>query len=197
MDQSDRLYYYDGNQETEIDRDVTNYITTNGSVVYYSVWNNDQSGYYYYDISTNDGDCIAKDVNLVDADWESGTIYAQDEDEIYKLTKDGKEETLVDGVDQLVSTSVSDQRIYFLKERTEEHVLYDFVDDPYATEDSKCSEPDIDDYFHEVTENDVISDSDKEYYAEYPENKGRYLYGSELYWDSGYELYYHYNSDDG
>lgn len=149
MDQSDRLYYYDGNQETEIDRDVTNYMTTNGSVVYYSVWNNDRSGYYYYDISTNDGDCIAKDVNLVDADWESGTIYAQDEDEIYKLTKDGKEETLVDGVDQLVSTSVSDQRIYFLKERTEEHVLYDFVDDPYETEDSKCSEPDIDDYFHE------------------------------------------------
>lgn len=190
-DTSDRLYYFDGKQEEEIDKNVYDYRLAAGSMIYYESEKGDQIRYCYYDLSKKQGDCFAKDINVVDADWSKGIVYAMDKDEIYQIDRNGNEEKLVDEVDQLVNAFAEDGKIYFAKARTEKHKLYEYVDDTDAEEDAKVEEPRLKDYLTKCKEKDAMYEGDYQYYKEYPEEK-HYFYEN-LDWNSELEMSYYYN----
>ena len=191
--ESGKLYYYDGKEEDEIDKDVDDFHTTSGDYIYYTISKDAGYEYCYYDISKKDGDSICKDVQTLDCDWEKGLIYTFDEGEVSRITRDGEEETLIEDAQRAIGDAEHGV-IYFFRERQEEHTLYDFVDDPYASQDAGVTEPVFDDYWVKVSEADALSAYDKMYYAQNPDEKADFYYY--LSWDYSYNMNRYYNNDD-
>lgn len=191
------LYYYDGKEETDIDDEVSDYYY-NADTIYYNVYRDDDDdpSYYYYDTASGDGDCIIKNAYALDFDYETGSCYVEDGDEVYLVNKDGEEERVLNGVDSVVDASVKNKRIYFTRERSIEKTLYDFVDDPYLSEDQSVGgEPDAVDYLTEVPESTALSEVAQNFLAEFPEDRYSYL-ADRTYWIDTLQMDEYYNEDD-
>lgn len=196
-DTDNTLYYYDGKEESDIDDDVTDYYY-NADTIYYNVYDEDDDdpSYYYYDTASGDGDCIIKDAYVLNFDYETGNCYVEDGDEIYLVNKDGEEERVLNGVDSVVDASVKHKRIYFIRERSIEKTLYDFVDDSYASDDAAIGgEPSATDYLTEVPESTALSEVAQNFLAEFPEDRYSYL-ADRTYWSDTLQMNEYYNEDD-
>ena len=191
------LYYYDGKEENEIDNSVGDY-NLEGDTVYYTIYDEDDydASYYYYDIAKKDGDCIINNADVRSIDYKTGTCYVLDGDEVYEVSKNGDEKRVLNAVDRLVSASVENKRIYFIRERSIEKTLYDFVEDDYVDDDAALNgEPDVKDYLEEVSEKTALTQQGAAFLAEFPED--RYMYLNEnTSWSDVPDMAAYYNSDD-
>lgn len=192
------LYYYDGKQEEEIARDVTQMmVNSSGSYVYYQTLSKDETyELWYYDLSKDEGDRIGRDMNILDYDLETGNFIVRDGDKIVLLNGIKEEELMAeDSSIYQVYASAADRRVYYIKERVESRPLYDYVDDPYASQDAQMSRPVMEDYRTKVSEAEALAYGDKEYYAENPEDR-EYLYAG-YNWNDYVGMYEYYNWETG
>lgn len=190
------LYYYDGSEESKIDDDVMDYSFTDDTVYYTIYDDDDMASFYYYDTAKNDGDCIVDGEDIISTDYDTGSCYVQDGDEIYEVSKNGDETRVLNGVDWVADASVKNHRIYFVRQRSIEKTLYDFVEDDYADEDAAIGgEPDVNDYLEEVSEKTALTRQANAFLAEFPED--RYMYLDEhTSWSDVPDMVSYYNSDD-
>lgn len=196
-DNDSTLYYYDGKEENEIDDSVADY-NLEADTIYYTIYDEDDydASYYYYDIEKKDGDCIIKNADVRSIDYKTGICYVMDGDEVYEVSKNGDEERVLSGIDNVVEASVESKRIYFVRERSTEKTLYDFVDDPYVDDDAaQNSEPDINDYLEEVSEETALTRQGNAFLAEFPEDRYMYINDNSS-WSDELDMPAYYNSDD-
>lgn len=196
-DNDSTLYYYDGKEETEIDDSVADY-NLEADTIYYTIYDEDDydASYYYYDTTKKDGDCMIKNADVRSIDYKTGTCYVMDGDEVYEVSKNGDEERVLSGIDNVVSASVESKRIYFVRERSTEKTLYDFVDDPYVDDDAaQNSEPDIYDYLQKVSEKTALTRQGNAFLAEFPEDRYMYINDNSN-WEDELNMSAYYNSDD-
>lgn len=190
------LSYYNGKEDYDIDQNVERYEVGDDGYIYYKTNKTGEYQWRYYNVRTTESDTYARDVNMQDYNAGTGEILVRDGDAFYTISKDGKETKVVDDVDNMVSVSLEDKVVYFTRERTEKHNLYEYVDDPYAGSEDGMKEPEMMDFAHEISEEMALSSEDIEYLQEYPEYEYNF-YDYYVEWDEEYGIRSYYNSDIG
>lgn len=186
-----RLYLYDGEEENDIDRDVTDISYVLDDVLYYTTYRNGERVYNYYNLKEEEGDSYARDVDIISHDWKNKTFYYQKDDAIYVSNLEGDEEELAKDVSWVVSVDAPSKTIFFVRQRTENNSLYNYVQDDLAAKDESFNQPVKNDYLVKVSEKDVLTAQDYDYYEEYPDSKKNF-YKNGLYddYETGLKTYY-------
>ena len=194
------LNYYDGKDTKEIDSDVVSDYVRRGDMVYYQRDNNDDNyDLCYYNLKNGKHGDIDECYDLIDCN-ESEVLYVvEDEDsyDIYKAKLGGKATKIVSEVsNDYYDGSLSEGTIYYTKKRTESKSYYDYVNDPYASQDASATEPQMEDYMSEVKARDILDDYR---YEEYKEDRNDFYYYYVSDYNSiycmGTDLYPYYGSD--
>ena len=202
------LNYYDGKDTKEIDTDVLSDYKHRGDMVYYQRDNNDDNyDLCYYNLKNGKHGDIDESYDIIDCN-ESEILYSvEDEDsyDIYKAKPGSKATKIVSEVSSGYKGSLSEGIIYYSKERTESRSYYDYVNDPYASQDANATEPQMEDYISEVDPEDVLSSYE---YDDYLEDRS-YFYNNDTSFDSmtinddtyyscysNTNVYYNYDNDD-
>jgi hypothetical protein len=199
---SGELYYYDGEDKNKIASDVSVFYMGEDDSVYFES-SNDEDGYYYklsrYSIADDETTKLIDNCSYIVEETEDGWFYAvyDTSDYLYDLyytTKDGDSQLVASDTYNIVGATAADSTVYYVTERTETVCYYDLVNDTYAEADANITEPSAADYLVACTENDAMSDSDREYFEEYPEDiEYFYEYLSEDYlFDTGLRCYFRY-----
>ncbi|MGN0484608.1 MAG: proline-rich domain-containing protein, partial [Lachnospiraceae bacterium] len=201
---SEVLCYYEDGETNEIDShvDSVEHIHFEDNIIYYTKTVGKNNVRCYYDLKKKNGDSYAKNVAFCDSEWKDDKVLYLDDDVLCQNNREGDEKELADKVFSVVTADAKSGTVYFLRERTEKHSLYDFVEDDMEKEDKKAGkEPSPKDYFESVKESSVMTRDDQEYYQEYAEpGQGIYDYLDENYdMSTDYELnidyYYNYDND--
>lgn len=202
------LNYYDGKDTKEIDTDVLSDYKHRGDMVYYQRDNNDDNyDLCYYNLKNGKHGDIDESYDIIDCN-ESEILYSiEDEDsyDIYKAKPGSKATKIVSEVSSGYKGSLSEGIIYYSKERTESKSYYDYVNDPYASQDANATEPQMEDYISEVDPEDVLSSYE---YDDYLDDRS-YFYNNDTSFDSmtingdtyyscysNTNVYYNYDNDD-
>lgn len=193
------LNYYDGKDTKEIDSDVVSDYVRRGDMVYYQRDNNDDNyDLCYYNLKNGKHGDIDESYDVIDCN-ESEILYSVadgDTYDIYKAKPGSKATKIISEVSNDYKGSLSEGTIYYTKKRTESKSYYDYVNDPYASQDASATEPQMEDYMSEVKAKDILDDY---MYEEYKEDRNDFYY----YYVSDYgsiycmgtDLYPYYGSD--
>ena len=196
------LNYYDGKDTKEIDSDVVSDYVRRGDIIYYQRDTSSDDDNYdtcYYNLKNGKHGDIDECYDLIDCN-ESEVLYVvEDEDsyDIYKAKLGGKATKIVSEVsNDYYDGSLSEGTIYYTKKRTESKSYYDYVNDPYASQDASATEPQMEDYMSEVKARDILDDYR---YEEYKEDRNEfydyYVYDYDSIYCMGTDLYPYYGSD--
>ena len=196
------LNYYDGKDTKEIDSDVVSDYVRRGDIIYYQRDTSSDDDNYdtcYYNLKNGKHGDIDECYDLIDCN-ESEVLYVvEDEDsyDIYKAKLGGKATKIVSEVsNDYYDGSLSEGTIYYTKKRTESKSYYDYVNDPYASQDASATEPQMEDYMSEVKARDILDDYR---YEEYKEDRNDFYYYYVSDYNSiycmGTDLYPYYGSD--
>ncbi len=196
------LNYYDGKDTKEIDSDVVSDYVRRGDIIYYQRDTSSDDDNYdtcYYNLKNGKHGDIDECYDLIDCN-ESEVLYVvEDEDsyDIYKAKLGGKATKIVSEVsNDYYDGSLSEGTIYYTKKRTESKSYYDYVNDPYASQDASATEPQMEDYMSEVKAKDILDDYR---YEEYKEDRNDFYYYYVSDYNSiycmGTDLYPYYGND--
>ena len=196
------LNYYDGKDTKEIDSDVVSDYVRRGDIIYYQRDTSSDDDNYdtcYYNLKNGKHGDIDECYDLIDCN-ESEVLYVvEDEDsyDIYKAKLGGKATKIVSEVsNDYYDGSLSEGTIYYTKKRTESKSYYDYVNDPYASQDASATEPKMEDYMSEVKAKDILDDYR---YEEYKEDRNDFYYYYVSDYNSiycmGTDLYPYYGND--
>lgn len=194
------LNYYDGKDTKEIDTDVLSDYKHRGDMVYYQRENNDDNyDLCYYNLKNGKHGDIDESYDVIDCN-ESEILYSVadgDTYDIYKAKLGGKATKIVSEVsNDYYDGSLSEGTIYYTKKRTESKSYYDYVNDPYASQDASATEPQMEDYMSEVKAKDILDDYR---YEEYKEDRNDFYYYYVSDYNSiycmGTDLYPYYGND--
>ena len=194
------LNYYDGKDTKEIDTDVLSDYKHRGDMVYYQRDNNDDNyDLCYYNLKNGKHGDIDESYDVIDCN-ESEILYSVadgDTYDIYKGKLGGKATKIVSEVsNDYYDGSLSEGTIYYTKKRTESKSYYDYVNDPYASQDASATEPQMEDYMSEVKAKDILDDY---MYEEYKEDRNDFYYYDVSDYNSiycmGTDLYPYYGND--
>jgi hypothetical protein len=207
-DDSSELYYYDGEDKNKITSGVGSYYLGEDDSVYFTILDiSDEWSESYqfgrYSIADDKTATLIDNFSYIVEETQDGWFYAvyDNEDYLYDLyysTKDGDRELVASDTYNIVGATAADSTVYYVTERTETICSYDLVNDPYAEEDAGITQPSALDYMTKCTEYDAMSDGDREYYGEYPEDIDyfyNWLYEDYSY-DTGMLYYYSYHVDE-
>ena len=188
------LYYFNGKDTEEIDRDVVRQYHTNDTV-YYMCDDEDEDNYklYYYKLSNAKQGDLGECSDVSDYN-DNEILYAinnGDSYDIYKAKVGGKATKIISDVSYNWSGDLDTGVIYYEKTQVETHSYYDFVNDPYAADDASVTEPDMTDYFDIVDPVDCLSEYAYNDYINYPDD----FYYYDTYYDYDLGLYSYYNED--
>lgn len=202
------LNFYDGKDTKEIDSKVCAQYHS-GNVVYYLIDEGDDYNYelYYYNLKTGKHGDIDECNTVADYN-ENEILYSVSDGDTCDIckAKPGSEGTkIVSDVASSWTGNLDAGVISYTKEITESKSYYDFVNDPYATEDANATEPQMDDYLTEVDPEDVLDSYD---YNDYLDDRS-YFYSNDTSMysitinDTSYyscysnsNVYYNYDNDD-
>lgn len=187
-----RLFYYDGEEETDIDRNVENLGYVADGRLYYTTYNNGEYVYCYYDLDEMTGDSYARNLDIYSVDWENDRFYYMQESAFYEGNRSGDSTKLAENISWVVGADAASEVVYFVRQRTKETSLYDCVLDRTAGEDALLTKPEKKDYLNKVAESKVLTKQDKDYYKEYPQYKDDF-YKNRLYEDFELKLKTYYN----
>ena len=193
------LNYYDGKDTKEIDTDVVSDYKHRGDMVYYQRDNNDDNyDLCYYNLKNGKHGDIDESYDVIDCN-ESEILYSVadgDTYDIYKAKPGSKATKIISEVSNDYEGSLSEGTIYYTKKRTESKSYYDYVNDPYASQDASATEPQMEDYMSEVKARDILDDYR---YEEYKEDRNDFYYYYVSDYNSiycmGTDLYPYYGSD--
>ena len=193
------LNYYDGKDTKEIDTDVLSDYKHRGDMVYYQRENNDDNyDLCYYNLKNGKHGDIDESYDVIDCN-ESEILYSVadgDTYDIYKAKPGSKATKIISEVSNDYEGSLSEGTIYYTKKRTESKSYYDYVNDPYASQDASATEPQMEDYMSEVKARDILDDYR---YEEYKEDRNEfydyYVYDYDSIYCMGTDLYPYYGSD--
>ena len=193
------LNYYDGKDTKEIDTDVLSDYKHRGDMVYYQRENNDDNyDLCYYNLKNGKHGDIDESYDVIDCN-ESEILYSVadgDTYDIYKAKPGSKATKIISEVSNDYEGSLSEGTIYYTKKRTESKSYYDYVNDPYASQDASATEPQMEDYMSEVKAKDILDDYR---YEEYKEDRNDFYYYYVSDYNSiycmGTDLYPYYGSD--
>ena len=193
------LNYYDGKDTKEIDSDVVSDYVRRGDMVYYQRDNNDDNyDLCYYNLKNGKHGDIDESYDVIDCN-ESEILYSVadgDTYDIYKAKPGSKATKIISEVSNDYKGSLSEGTIYYTKKRTESKSYYDYVNDPYASQDASATEPQMEDYMSEVKAKDILDDYR---YEEYKEDRNEfydyYVYDYDSIYCMGTDLYPYYGSD--
>ena len=196
------LNYYDGKDTKEIDSDVVSDYVRRGDIIYYQRDTSSDDDNYdtcYYNLKNGKHGDIDECYDLIDCN-ESEVLYVvEDEDsyDIYKAKLGGKATKIVSEVsNDYYDGSLSEGTIYYTKKRTESKSYYDYVNDPYASQDASATEPQMEDYMSEVKAKDILDDYR---YEEYKEDRNDFYFYYVSDYNSiycmGTDLYPYYGND--
>ena len=193
------LNYYDGKDTKEIDSDVVSDYVRRGDMVYYQRDNNDDNyDLCYYNLKNGKHGDIDESYDVIDCN-ESEILYSVadgDTYDIYKAKPGSKATKIISEVSNDYKGSLSEGTIYYTKKRTESKSYYDYVNDPYASQDASATEPQMEDYMSEVKARDILDDYR---YEEYKEDRNDFYYYYVSDYNSiycmGTDLYPYYGSD--
>ena len=193
------LNYYDGKDTKEIDSDVVSDYKHRGDMVYYQRDNNDDNyDLCYYNLKNGKHGDIDESYDVIDCN-ESEILYSVadgDTYDIYKAKPGSKATKIISEVSNDYKGSLSEGTIYYTKKRTESKSYYDYVNDPYASQDASATEPQMEDYMSEVKAKDILDD---DMYEEYKEDRNDFYYYYVSDYNSiycmGTDLYPYYGSD--
>ena len=104
-------------------------------------------------------------------------------------------EVVADDVYDYYGLNSENKSFYYTIADKTENSLYDYVNDPYASDDANIKEPRARDYMSKVKASQAISEDDQEYYSSMDDFKENSLfyYG---YYEDAYEAWSYYNYDD-
>ena len=193
------LNYYDGKDTKEIDSDVVSDYVRRGDMVYYQRDNNDDNyDLCYYNLKNGKHGDIDESYDVIDCN-ESEILYSVadgDTYDIYKAKPGSKATKIISEVSNDYKGSLSEGTIYYTKKRTESKSYYDYVNDPYASQDASATEPQMEDYMSEVKARDILDDYR---YEEYKEDRNDFYYYYVSDYNSiycmGTDLYPYYGND--
>lgn len=193
------LNYYDGKDTKEIDTDVLSDYKHRGDMVYYQRDNNDDNyDLCYYNLKNGKHGDIDESYDVIDCN-ESEILYSVadgDTYDIYKAKPGSKATKIISEVSNDYEGSLSEGTIYYTKKRTESKSYYDYVNDPYASQDASATEPQMEDYMSEVKARDILDDYT---YEEYKEDRNDFYYYDVSDYNSiycmGTDLYPYYGND--
>ena len=193
------LNYYDGKDTKEIDTDVLSDYKHRGDMVYYQRENNDDNyDLCYYNLKNGKHGDIDESYDVIDCN-ESEILYSVadgDTYDIYKAKPGSKATKIISEVSNDYKGSLSEGTIYYTKKRTESKSYYDYVNDPYASQDASATEPQMEDYMSEVKAKDILDDYR---YEEYKEDRNDFYYYYVSDYNSiycmGTDLYPYYGND--
>ena len=193
------LNYYDGKDTKEIDTDVLSDYKHRGDMVYYQRENNDDNyDLCYYNLKNGKHGDIDESYDVIDCN-ESEILYSVadgDTYDIYKAKPGSKATKIISEVSNDYEGSLSEGTIYYTKKRTESKSYYDYVNDPYASQDASATEPQMEDYMSEVKARDILDDYR---YEEYKEDRNDFYYYYVSDYNSiycmGTDLYPYYGND--
>ena len=193
------LNYYDGKDTKEIDSDVVSDYVRRGDMVYYQRDNNDDNyDLCYYNLKNGKHGDIDESYDVIDCN-ESEILYSVadgDTYDIYKAKPGSKATKIISEVSNDYKGSLSEGTIYYTKKRTESKSYYDYVNDPYASQDASATEPQMEDYMSEVKARDILDDYT---YEEYKEDRNDFYYYDVSDYNSiycmGTDLYPYYGND--
>ena len=193
------LNYYDGKDTKEIDTDVLSDYKHRGDMVYYQRENNDDNyDLCYYNLKNGKHGDIDESYDVIDCN-ESEILYSVadgDTYDIYKAKPGSKATKIISEVSNDYKGSLSEGTIYYTKKRTESKSYYDYVNDPYASQDASATEPQMEDYMSEVKARDILDDYR---YEEYKEDRNDFYYYYVSDYNSiycmGTDLYPYYGND--
>ena len=184
----DKLYYFNGKEDVDIDKNVTSYryLRDEKAVLYVG---GSKSKLCLYYLKKGETEELASNVDsLVNAYNENFIVYRKS---VEYTTADGYNATRTDyyytdlkgqgdkidsDIYRLVTVDGEQETVYFVKTNQIGGCLYDFVDDIYLG-GKEIPEPQKTDFFVACTEYDAMSDYDRDYYSRYPDAKERYFYG--------------------
>lgn len=193
------LNYYDGKDTKEIDTDVLSDYKHRGDMVYYQRENNDDNyDLCYYNLKNGKHGDIDESYDVIDCN-EGEILYSVadgDTYDIYKAKPGSKATKIISEVSNDYEGSLSEGTIYYTKKRTESKSYYDYVNDPYASQDASATEPQMEDYMSEVKARDILDDYT---YEEYKEDRNDFYYYDVSDYNSiycmGTDLYPYYGND--
>jgi hypothetical protein len=202
---SDELYYYDGEDKNKITSGVSNYYLGEDDSVYFTIsdtsdeWS-DSYQLNRYSIADDETTKLIDNCTYIVEETEDGWFYAAYDTsdylyDLYYASKDGDSQLVASDTYNIVGATAADSTVYYVTERKETVCYYDLVNDTYAEADANITEPSAIDYLKECTENDAMTESDREYLEEYPEDIVYfYEYLSEDYlFDTGLLCYFRYD----
>ena len=195
---SGNLYYFDGESEERIVKDVASYyICDDDQTIIYTDYDVNLS---YYDLETEDDDTIDNGVSSVYAyenkDFIVYTRYEEESDslDLYCASVNGDFEKVAEGIEAYVACDADSQTVYYTVRREEVQELYAYIDDTYADADAQMTEPLMEDCLTQVTGDVVVRAYNQEYSEEYL-NADDIFYERDLYYDYYLEMYYFHNYD--
>ena len=195
------LNYYDGKDTKEIDSDVVSDYVRRGDIIYYQRDTSSDDDNYdtcYYNLKNGKHGDIDESYDVIDCN-ESEILYSVadgDTYDIYKAKPGSKATKIISEVSNDYKGSLSEGTIYYTKKRTESKSYYDYVNDPYASQDASATEPQMEDYMSEVKAKDILDDY---MYEEYKEDRNDFYYYYVSDYNSiycmGTDLYPYYGND--
>lgn len=186
------LNYYDGDSEDCIEKDVNDYYLVDEHTVVYLT---DDGDLCYYDLKSKKDDTIDDDVSGIDkCDSKDFIVYEKDYEDLYCGSIDGDSEKIETGIDSYIGCDEDKKTVYYTVSDSDEQGLYAYIDDKYADDDAKVEEPDVKTCLTAVTEEEALPEYEKEYLAEYPDEKDDFY--RDLYYQSDLNMYYMYNIDN-
>lgn len=198
-----KLILWDGKDEEDVAKDVNGYrICDDGNTVLYTQGDGESATTIaYYDLSTKKGDEIVRDAYTIDS-WmnEDFILYETGSDEegtdLYCTDLSGESEKVAENIYSMVGCNAEEKTVRYIAEATTSESVYDYIDDPNAAADEGLTEPDMKNYLTAATEQDAMSESELEYYTEYPEEIADFYDYLSYDDDMGMYYTYKYTEDD-
>lgn len=169
--ENNKLYYRTADdKEREIAKDVFGFsLSEDEKYVLYLIYEDEDAIISYYDIATGEsGEIVSGDIYTDDLKNPDFIPYIKSGDEetveLHKTNLKGKHEKIADHITNIIEWDSEKKTIYYVEAETEERSLYEFIEDPYASQDAPLKLPEIKNYLIESTEKEAVSENDYEWY---------------------------------
>ena len=144
----DKLMIFNGKESIEIQKDVTYpYVIKDGKALVY-LGEEDKDGNYtlfYLDAGKTDAEALEEEVSYISSVDDKGVYYCVEDEENYTSAlyfyafSDGSTVEITD--DYSYGSKKTDNGFYFISHAESELCLYDYIKDPYASDDEKLVQP--------------------------------------------------------
>ena len=192
-----KVVLYNGKKEEDIAKNVTYFSLTEDEkyLCCYTDEGDDEEGYVIYNLKSGEENELTENISTIYYRGDKKIIYGEYEEDykvtVYEATYEGEGKEILSDVYTVGSYDEESDSFYYIVARTESGKLYDYIDDPYASQDAGLKEPVWTDYIAVSSLEAEISADDYEYYFVENPRYQSYFYSWELYYDYAKEHYYY------